>query len=159
MTQYFQKALGMFNKQSMTIVEQRKVIDFVPAEIEEILNEISKNQSVDNLQGELTPPNLVKKNKLNSIEEPYWGLIEGDFIHFERIDLIFKNDKVLQGKYEVAKRILQQQYLSNFKSDFPTFANAWMSKIGSEKTAIESIKTVILLHYMYSECDIGVSPK
>lgn len=159
MNQYFQKALGMFNRQSMTIIEQRKVIEFVPKEIEDILDTITNSKSPTYDQDELTPPNLEEKNKLNSVTVEYNDLIEVDFIHFDGIDCIIKQDKSLQNKYEISKRILQQQFLSDFSGDFPAFTNAWMTKLGISKSSNESIKAVILLHYMYSECEIGIKPR
>lgn len=159
MNQYFQKALGLFNRQSMTIIEQRKVIEFVPREIEDILDTITNSQRPTYDQDELTPPDLEEKNKLNSVDVEYNELIEGDFIHFDGIDSIIKQDKSLQDKYEVSRRILQHQFLSDFNGDFPAFTNAWMTKLGVSKSSHESIKAVILLHYMYSECEIGIKPR
>lgn len=86
--------------------------------------------------------------------------MKDDFSYFQDITDIMRNDSdnTIKRKYRRASRLLQQQYLSLFQEKMKEFITCIISK-HSRNTGCSSdvsLKLGKLLHYMYSNCDIGI---
>jgi hypothetical protein len=157
-----QSVLGWLNKQSITIIQQKPCIDIFPTDIDEMLDYVITHDgtAIDSLG--FVEPDLTKKNPLNGVDTDKYRTIRGDFIHFSAIDEALKADvsRNMKEKYQIAARILNEQYLSEFKGDFPGFAVQVVSKYSqiNGNAGEKAVKLFVMINYMYSECDIGVIP-
>lgn len=134
----------------------------MPDELEEFLTFLSDESFSDESPLPFTKPDLQEKNKLNGINDNYYKDIEDDFIYFQEIENIFRKNssKELEQKYKNALRILRLDYNANYNNDIKKFFYDIVAKYKTKKNCNTqtSLKLLRLLHFMYSQCDIGNKP-
>ena len=157
-----QRILGSHNTQIINLPSENAVIDIVPQDIEEILDFINEGEGEKLGILEMIQPDLDEKNKLNGIDEEQRKLIDEDVPSFQEIEDCLRNNRNgnLRKKYTSAARILNVQYMSKFQKNFPEFVVQVAKKYyDNGNTDCENISRLVsLMHYMYSECDIGIRP-
>ncbi len=159
-----QKVGGFFNNASYTenIFYEKDSVDILPSDLDELLDYLSDEDNYIDESFGFTIPDLTKKNFKNGIDENYYDFMKGDFSYFQDIVEILKNDSdnLIKRKYRIASRLLQLQYFSSFQERMKEFITSVISKHSKEtKCSSEvSLKLCKLLHYMYSNCDIGIKP-
>lgn len=162
MMNFNQNIRGNNNTSEINIFNTPLTFDLLPNEIKELLDYLSdKDNYIDESFG-FTIPDLNEKNKKNGIDENYYDFMKEDFSYFQDIIEILQNDSdnVIKRKYRIASRLLQQQYLASFQEKMKEFITSVITKHSKETgcSSETSVKLGKLLHYMYSNCDIGIKP-
>lgn len=162
MMKVLQRIFGSNNTQILNLVESQKSIDILPQELDEILDYITDDGSPFVGDLSMVKPNLTAKNSINSIDEEQFKIIKEDAVFFSDIENCLRNDSshAKQKKYKLAAKILNIQYINTFNHNFPEFVvqSAKAFNSNGEKDSVMTLKFVALLHYMYTECDIGIRP-
>ena len=155
-----QNTKGNNNISEINIFESKNTVDFLPEDMNSLLDYLSDESILKDVQFSFDVPNLEKKNLKNGIDENYYDFMKDDFSYFQDIDEILQKDNLIKQKYSRAKRLLQQKYLASYQEKMKEFISDVTSKHKKDTfcSDYESIKLQRLLHYMYSCCDIGIRP-
>ena len=104
-----------------------------------------------------------EKNKMNGLSTDYYQeiIVKGSMPYFHRIEAFLKNPRNEDFKdlYHDAADELKQKILVN-RSEFETFDDVFAflyEEVQKQREALKGKRRLIsiLLHYMYSNCDIG----
>lgn len=162
MMNFNQNIRGNNNTSEINIFNAPLTFDLLPNEIKELLDYLADEDNYIDESFGFTIPDLNEKNKKNGIDENYYDFMKEDFSYFQDIIEILQNDSdnVIKRKYRIASRLLQLQYVASFQERMKEFITSVISKHSKEtKCSSEvSLKLCKLLHYMYSNCDIGIKP-
>ena len=157
-----QNIKGNNNNAEINIFNAPLTVDLLPNEIMDLLIYLSDEDNYIDESFGFTIPDLEEKNLKNGIDDNYYDFMKEDFSYFQDIIEILQNDSdnVIKRKYKNASRLLQQQYLSSFQEKMKEFITSVISKHSKETgcSGEISLKLGKLLHYMYSNCDIGIKP-
>ena len=162
MNNIIQRIFGINNTQNIFLEADKSPIDIIPQDIELILDFINENGTEILGKIPITIPDLTKKNKLNGIDKNQFDIILDDVPFFDDIETSLREDEsgTLKRKYYCAAKILNIQYMNKFQKDFPNFI-VKVAKAFSELNSFDNSKTiklVVIMHYMYHECDLGIKP-
>lgn len=153
---------GNNNSPEINIFKAPLTVDLLPNEINELLDFLSDEENYVDENFGFDIPDLKLKNEKNGIDENYYNFMKADFSYFQDIADILRNDSdnTIKRKYSRATRLLQQQYLSLFQEKMKEFITCIITKYSkdTECSSDVSLKLAKLLHYMYSNCDIGIKP-
>lgn len=156
-----QKIRGNNNTQNI-FFNNLSTIDIIPQDVEFILDCIEENISNPIGKKPIIIPDLDKKNILNGVDKYQFEIILDDLPLFGDIEASIREDNsnTLKTKYYNAARILNVQYMYNYQKEFSKFvvkvAKAYSDKKNFDNDKI--IKLMVLMHYMYNECDLGIKP-
>lgn len=157
-----QKAYGIGNKQNIFLEVDKFSIDIIPDDIEVLLDYINEHSydALDKMQ--IFVSDLNKKNILNGIDLNQFQSILEDIPLFDDIEMSIKEDRsgLLKRKYFKASKLLNLQYMEKFQGNIPQFI-VKVTKTFNDDTQFNNqniIKLLVLLHYMYHECDLGIRP-
>lgn len=157
-----QNTKGNNNSSTINVFNPQVTVDLLPNEINDLLDYLSDEDNYIDESFGFTIPDLEKKNIKNGIDENYFDFMKDDFSYFQDINDTLQNDSdnSIKRKYRKACYLLQQQYLASFQEKMKEFISLVISKHSKETDcdSSESIKLGKLLHYMYSNCDIGIKP-
>jgi hypothetical protein len=160
MKSIIQRILGSNNVQNIFINSESAPIDIIPQDIEYILDYVNENDPTIFKKNPIIIPDLNKKNKLNGIDKNQFNIILEDLPLFDDIEISIREDKSksLNKKYYNAAKILNLQYMNKYQKNFTEFVIQVAKAFQKENPCDKTIKLVILMHYMYHECDIGIKP-
>lgn len=154
------------NNNSQTInnisIGKELTIDLLPDDLNSLLEYLSNNNQKIDDKLPFSKPDLTQKNSLNGIDNSYFTMVEDDYKYFQDIEDILRNDnsKELINKYKIAIRLLNLEYLAKYVGNMKSFICAVVAKHNESTNCSSELseKLMRLLHYMYTQCDIGVKP-
>jgi hypothetical protein len=161
MNEINQQIKGDNNNQNI-FINPSPAIDFIPQDIEYLLDYIVETNFEKFEKNPIIIPDLEKKNKLNGINENQFKIILEDVPLFDDIETCIREDinNSLKKKYYSAARILNIQYMNSYQKEFPAFM-VQIVKAFNDNTTFDNdkiYKLTVLMHYMYHECDLGIKP-
>lgn len=158
-----QEINGSNNQQTVQIFNRPiDIVDICADKIKSILDNISSIDFIAIGDQKLTPPNIPEKNILNNINKANSMQIEKTYARWSEITETISSDASgdLERIYHMSAFILNQSYLSLDNYDFPKFKiNA--IKIYCQNTNASTDEAFVfthLLHYMYLNCQLGITP-
>lgn len=158
-----QKAYGANINQEVKIFNRPlEEVDICADRIESILKTISKLDLSKPPTSRLTPPDIEKKNSVNSISPANAQEIEKTYALWDDIQAAIASDAegTIADNYTKSAYILNLSYLSDFEGKFPKFRQH-VIKIYCQTTGADmddALLLIHLIHYMYLSCQIGIKP-
>ncbi len=158
-----QKAIGSHINQEVKIFNRPlEEVDICADRIESILKTISNLDLKRPPDPDLVPPDIDKKNLVNSISRANAIEIEKTYALWDDIQAAVASDAegVIADNYTKSAYILNLTYLAEFEGQFPKFRQHVL-KLYCQTTGAEvedACLLIHLIHYMYLSCQIGIKP-